>query len=151
MNAANEPSSKQPNPMSSAGLSNIPPLSNAPPSGSAGPPFSGESSKIPEYIRNCVVAIHPVDVNQARPVGVGCVVGRNRILTTRRAVENTSPLTHSIQIGAIVSISLPWLPDHPELKTRVIQFDSSPNSEADLALLESIEPLPQFLKPVRAF
>jgi hypothetical protein len=107
-------------------------------------PFSKEAAKIPDAATNCIVVIAPAVLDGLEEAGVGCVVSRNHILTTVRAVEKSQPLHGDIKEGWRVQVRMPWQPDHPPLQTTVVRFTREA-ARQDLVLLESMEPLPRQL------
>jgi hypothetical protein len=110
-------------------------------------PFSKEAAKIPDSAANCIVVISPAGIDERRETGVGCVISRNHILTSRRVVQNAQPFTGEITEGMVVQVRLPWSPEHPPLQTKLIRLATGQSPADDLVLLESLEPLPRILVP----
>jgi len=102
---------------------------------------------MPDQAAMRIVAIHHAGMaDQFNIIGLGCVVGLNRILTSQQVVEDALPIRGPVREGQEVLITLVGLPDHAPLQARVMRLEAGETLDDALALLESVEPLPAQLR-----
>ena len=103
--------------------------------------------KMPDAFYSCIVQIPPTAAGREGEMGVGCVISRNLILTSRRVVENAQAFPTGLKEGLPVEVRIPWDEERPPLQMRLIRCANGDSPADGLVLLESLEPLPSILTP----